>query len=167
MEPSDDRRWRVGELARATGLTVRALHHYDEVGLLVPSERTSAGHRLYDGEDVRRLYRILALRRLGLSLEEIGSLLDRDGVSLRETVRRHLEQVEHELALKQGLRDRLRALLAALERSVEPPVEEFIDAIGEMSVIEASVEDVLIRLPQEEVAEPPPRLHARTRASCC
>ncbi len=158
MDASDERRWKVGELARATGLTVRALHHYDEVGLLVPSERTSAGHRLYDDDDVRRLYRILALRRLGLRLDEIGALLDRDGVSLRETVRRHLEQVERDLELKRGLRDRLRQLLDALERSIEPPVEEFLNAIGEMSVMGASIEDVLIRVRDEELAEPPPRL---------
>jgi len=78
MTAAHDRRWKVGELAEATGLTVRALHHYDEVGLLVPSERTSAGHRLYDEQDVRRLYRVLALRELGLGLDEIASLLDDD-----------------------------------------------------------------------------------------
>lgn len=53
-------RWRVGQLAGATGVTVRSLHHYDEIGLLVPSEQTTAGHRLYSEADVQRLYRILA-----------------------------------------------------------------------------------------------------------
>jgi DNA-binding transcriptional MerR regulator len=50
--------WRVGELARRTGLTVRALHHYDEIGLLRPSLRTPSGHRLYAGADVSRLQQI-------------------------------------------------------------------------------------------------------------
>lgn len=63
----DERRFKVGELARATGLSVRALRHYDELGLLVPSERTGGGHRLYGEDDVHRLYRIVALRSLGLS----------------------------------------------------------------------------------------------------
>ncbi len=99
MAREEDIRWKVGELARATGLTVRALHHYDNVGLLVPSQRTSGGHRVYDAQDARRLYRILALRRLGFRLDEIASLLDEGGVSLLETVRRHLEQVERELAI--------------------------------------------------------------------
>jgi len=153
-----ERRWKVGELAKATGLTVRTLHHYDDVGLLVPSERTSAGHRLYDEQDVRRLYRILALRRLGMRLDEIASLLDAEGLTLLDTVRRHLEEVERELERQQTLRERLRQLLAALEGSVEPPVEEFIDAIEAMTVVAAAVEDVLIHIPADEADEPPPRL---------
>lgn len=68
--------WRIGELAKRTGLTVRTLHHYDAVGLLRPSARSQAGYRLYDDEDVRRLQRIVALRTLGLSLGEIGRVLD-------------------------------------------------------------------------------------------
>jgi bifunctional DNase/RNase/DNA-binding transcriptional MerR regulator len=154
MSESEDRRWKVGELARATGLTVRTLHHYDDVGLLVPWNRTSAGHRLYAGQDVRRLYHILALRRLGLRLEQIGSLLD-DDVSLVETVRRHLEQVERELEHQHTLRRRLRQILDALERSVEPAVSEFIDAMEAMTVIETIVEDVMIRLPADQSDEPP------------
>lgn len=54
--------WQVGTLAQATGLTVRALHHYDHIGLLSPSRRTAAGHRLYTADDVARLYRIRLLR---------------------------------------------------------------------------------------------------------
>jgi len=54
MGEGEQRWWKVGELARATGMTIRGLHHYDELGLLVPSARTQAGHRLYDQEDVRR-----------------------------------------------------------------------------------------------------------------
>jgi MerR family transcriptional regulator, thiopeptide resistance regulator len=67
---------RIGEVAAATGLTVRTLHHYDEIGLLRPSERSDAGYRLYSDADVRRLYRIVAFRRLDFALDEIGALLD-------------------------------------------------------------------------------------------
>ncbi len=162
-----DRRWKVGELAKATGLTVRALHHYDDVGLLVPSERTFAGHRLYAEQDVRRLYRVLALRRLGLGLAEIASVLDDESVSLLETVRRHLAQVERELAHQHMLRERLRQILEALERSVEPSAEEFIDALEVMTVIETNVEDVLIRLPGDEADEPPPRLARESHRVVC
>ena len=63
---TEQREWRIGELARATRVTVRALHHYDRLGLLVPSSRTAGGHRCYTGEDVRRLHTILALRGFGL-----------------------------------------------------------------------------------------------------
>ena len=53
---------KVGELARRTGLTVRTLHHYDEIGLLRPSLHTDSGHRLYTGRDVARLQQVLSLR---------------------------------------------------------------------------------------------------------
>ncbi|HEV8163281.1 MAG TPA: MerR family transcriptional regulator, partial [Actinomycetota bacterium] len=74
---------RVGELAQATGLTVRTLHYYEEIGLLVASERSAAGHRRYGEADVARLYRICLLRRLGLSLEDIARALDDPQWSLR------------------------------------------------------------------------------------
>ncbi len=63
--------WKVGELAGRTGLSVRALHYYEEIGLLLPSRRTGSGHRLYSAEDVLRLQRIVSLRSLGFTLEEI------------------------------------------------------------------------------------------------
>jgi DNA-binding transcriptional MerR regulator len=71
--------WSVGQLSRATGVTVRALHHYDEIGLLAPSPRTDAGHRRYSDDDLPRLYRIVALRSLGLGLLEIADALSDGG----------------------------------------------------------------------------------------
>ena len=68
--------WTVGQVADELGVTVRTLHHYDEIGLLHPSERTPAGYRLYTAEDLERLQNIVVYRRLGFPLEEIGELLD-------------------------------------------------------------------------------------------
>jgi len=65
--------WSIGELAGQTGLTVRTLRHYDELGLARPSRRTAAGHRRYAAEDVRRLHRIVALRGFGFALPEIAA----------------------------------------------------------------------------------------------
>lgn len=69
-------RLKVGELAHLAGLTVRTLHHYEEVGLLEPAGRTGAGHRYYGPAELRRLHRIVALRQLGLTLDEIGRALE-------------------------------------------------------------------------------------------
>jgi MerR family transcriptional regulator, thiopeptide resistance regulator len=66
----------VGELSRLTGITVRALHHYDEIGLVRPSQRTAAGYRLYSDGDVLRLQQVLVLRELGMPLDEIAAALD-------------------------------------------------------------------------------------------
>jgi DNA-binding transcriptional MerR regulator len=69
------RTWRIGEVATATGLTVRALHYYDQIGLVVPSARTSGGHRLYTDADLAALYQVTALRQLGLPLDQVAVLL--------------------------------------------------------------------------------------------
>lgn len=143
MTGREPTRWRVGQLAAATGVTVRSLHHYDEIGLLVPSERTTGGHRLYSEADVQRLYRILALRRLGFALAEIESVLNVGRPDLRETVRRHLAQVERDLARQRRLRQRLAEILRALERSVEPSVDQFIDTVEAMAMIETTIADVV------------------------
>ncbi len=78
---------KVGELAKRTGLTVRTLHHYDEIGLLKPSLKTESGHRLYTAVDVARLQQVLSLRQLGFSLEQVRDCLDRPGFSPREVDR--------------------------------------------------------------------------------
>lgn len=166
MTAEEDKRWKVGELAAATGLTVRALHHYDDVGLLVPSQRTAGGHRVYDARDAQRLYRILALRRLGFRLDEIAALLDDGGVSLLETVRRHLEQVERELEHQHRLRERLSQILEALQQSTQPPVDDYLDAVEAMTVIEIDVQDVIMRVPADEADSPAPRSAREGFARC-
>jgi MerR family transcriptional regulator, thiopeptide resistance regulator len=89
----------IGALAKATGLTVRTLQHYDAIGLLVPDERSYSGRRLYSEQNVRRLYRLVALRDLGLSLEEIGAVLDQSP-DLTEAIRQHLASVEEAFAVQ-------------------------------------------------------------------
>ncbi len=68
-----ERTWKVRGLAKATGLTVRTLHHYDEIGLLQSSGRLAGGHRLYDADDVARLYRVIRLRQLGFPLSQVAT----------------------------------------------------------------------------------------------
>ena len=130
-----DRSYRIGELARHAGVTVRALHHYDSLGVLSPTERTSGGHRLYAAADVERLYRLLALRGLGLPLEEVSELLDDDRGSAADTVRRHLTRVEHQLDALFALRTRLSRLLGALDGG-EESTQWFLDALEAMSMFE-------------------------------
>jgi DNA-binding transcriptional MerR regulator len=84
---SGERLYRASEFAALTGVTVRALHHYDRAGLLRPSRRTAAGYRLYGARDFARLQQILTLKFIGLPLEEIKRLLDRRALDLAETLR--------------------------------------------------------------------------------
>lgn len=139
-----ERTWKVGELARATGLTIRTLHHYDDIGLLVPA-RTEAGHRVYSRADVERLYRVVALRGVGMALDEIAAVLDDEGVSLIDTVRRHMAAVERDIEQRRRLLDRLRSMLDTLERSSTPTAQELIGAVEAMTVVEATIEEVITR----------------------
>ena len=100
------RYWKVGELARRTGLTVRTLHHYDAVGLLSPSGRTGSahgsGHRQYTAADVARLQQVLSLKQLGFGLEQIREYLARADYDPRQVVRLHLARVRGQAAELNG-----------------------------------------------------------------
>jgi DNA-binding transcriptional MerR regulator len=118
MNDRESRTWSVGELAAACGVTVRTLHHYDRLGLVVPSTRTAAGHRRYLAEDVRRLYQVVALRRLGLGLETIATWLASESpADLLVLVRDHLDAIDQQVRRHQQLRDRLACVAAVLERA--------------------------------------------------
>ena len=85
----------VGEVADLTGVSVRTLHHYDHIGHVVPSARSHSDYRLYTDADVERLHRVLVYREVGLSLEQIATLLDdpdRDELSTLEEQRRLLNE---------------------------------------------------------------------------
>lgn len=111
------RTWSVGALARASGLTIRTLHHWDTRKLLSPSRRSAAGHREYTVADLARLYQILTLRRLGLGLETIASCLDA-GVDMAQLVRDHLADIERSIAAFELLRTRLQRIAAELVDTV-------------------------------------------------
>lgn len=108
---------RIGELARRTGLTQRALRHYDEIGLLVPSGRSGGDYRLYSRADVERLLAVQHLKSLGLSLTEITEALNGEGAAPGELLARHAEVVERRITEEQELLARLRRLQRAAEAS--------------------------------------------------
>lgn len=103
----------VGEVANlaGAGVTVRTLHHYDELGLLSPSGRSEAGYRLYSYDDLTRLREILIWRTLGFSLNEIASLLDDPEHDRLAALERQRELIEHEV-------DRLGALAVAVDAAI-------------------------------------------------
>jgi DNA-binding transcriptional MerR regulator len=101
----------VGEVAALAGVTVRTLHHYDELGLLSPSGRSEAGYRLYSYDDLTRLREVLTWRTLGFSLTEIAALLDDPGHDRLAALQRQRELIEREL-------DRLGALAGAVDAAI-------------------------------------------------
>ena len=100
----------VGQLAALAHVTVRALHHYDEIGLVRPSQRTSAGYRLYGDRDVMRLQQVLVFRELGVPLDEIATAID-------EATDRAALLRKHRSALVDR-RTRIDAMLAAVDAAL-------------------------------------------------
>lgn len=149
---SDGGGWRIGQLAEMTGLTVRTLRHYAQIGLLHPAGETMGGHRLYDRENVGRLYRILTLRELGFSLSEIHALLDDPGWDLAAMVERHAEATERALASSARLSVRLRAISGEIARTQETSPEVLFGLIEDMSVSHPPIRGTTSLLVYDDVA---------------
>ncbi|GAB2676722.1 MerR family transcriptional regulator [Thalassiella azotivora] len=112
---ADQQTLTVGRLADLLDVTVRTLHHYDEIGLLRPSARTAAGYRLYTPDDVTRLQHVVVYRRLGFALEEIALLLDDPDADVAAHLRRQRAAVESRL-------EEMRGLVTAIDRALEAEV---------------------------------------------
>lgn len=118
--------WRIGEVARLTGLTTRTLRHYDQLGLLVPSARSWGDYRLYDEGDLVRLLQIQNLKALGMGLAEIAEALADPGLDASTTLRRHLEHLRQRIADEQAL----AAQLDRLQRQAPLDWREVLAAIA-------------------------------------
>ena len=129
--PSDaSREWTIGELAKATGVTVRTLRHYDQVALLSPAGRSASGRRRYGAAELGRLYQILSLRSLGFALSAIASLLDKHGdTNLLLLAQDQLKHVTNQLDRYQDLRRRLTKLVETLEQVQAPPTDQLLEIL--------------------------------------
>ena len=105
---------KVSEVARLAHVSVRTLHHYDEVGLLVPSGRTEAGYRLYSRDDLERLQQILFYRELGFSLDEIGQLMAQPNLDRAEVLRRQRTMLDEQIRRLQKIRDLVDATINSI-----------------------------------------------------
>ena len=114
----------VGQLARHSGLTVRTLHHYDEIGLLSPSRRSHTAYRLYGPDDVARLTQILMLRRLNLTLAEIREILAQPESSLQETLGQQISHLREKIEFQTQLVERLEAIHRRLAQAERVSVDQ-------------------------------------------
>ncbi|MBC7547637.1 MAG: MerR family transcriptional regulator [Polaromonas sp.] len=124
---------KVGELAARTGLTVRTLHHYDTIALLKPSARSDAGYRLYNQDDVARLHAIQALRHMGLSLADVGGMLERGGEGLGDTIARQIRALGHEITQATELQARLQLLQERLATGSAPDMADWLNTLSLMN----------------------------------
>ena len=163
---------KIGDLASRSGVSIRTLHHYDEIGLLSPSHRTESGHRLYGREEVVRLQQILSLRQMGFSLDAIRDLLDRRGIEPRRVLELHIARLRESVETQQQLIARLESLAVACETA---DVNQFLETMEMMTMFEkyytkeqletlAKRREAFGEETMREVQEEWPRLIASVRA---
>jgi DNA-binding transcriptional MerR regulator len=126
----------IGVVAKRSGVSVRMLRHYDEIGLLRPARRSASGYRLYAPDDLARLQAIVALRQLGFGLPEVGELLDGGRLTPAEALNLRLVRLDEEIARREALRDTLRGLLGRLDGQNQPSLDDLLDAMKEMTALE-------------------------------
>ncbi|MES2127946.1 MAG: MerR family transcriptional regulator [Pseudomonadota bacterium] len=125
---------KIGELAQHTGLTVRTLHHYDAIGLLTPSARSDSGYRLYNSDDMQRLYRIMTLSRMGVPLADIDAILAGGKADLGSVVADQIRAIELQLAQGTLLRERLLRLQEELARTGPGSLPDAMDMLEVMAM---------------------------------
>lgn len=161
--------WKVGELAAEAGLTVRTLHHYDRIGLVRPAGRTYSGHRRYNEADVQRLYQVLALRQLGLGLDQIAKVLA-GKAEMAQVLAAHRDYLAAQLATTQDLHARVAALAATAKNRPDISGNHFLALIrrtvgNTRSVGPEAILEQLLRFPQAEYVINAIDLHANAATS--
>ncbi len=132
LSPNDDARqiWKIGDLAKRSGFSVRTLHYYEEIGLLAPSLRTPTGHRVYTRADVERLQRVVSLRQLGFALEDIKGALDNPDFSAERVVTLQMERLTTELEDQRELLERLKGVRRFMEQARHVSTEDLLNVIA-------------------------------------
>lgn len=127
---------KIGELASRVGISIRTLHHYDELGLLSPSTRTESGYRLYSLRDVKKLQHILLLKQLGFSLQQIIAILGQQSISLLDTFNSHIETLENRIENQKNLLQQLTKIKLRLEHSEQVSIEDYLTIMEMMMMYE-------------------------------
>ena len=129
----------IGEVARKSGITVRTLHHYDEIGLLSPSGRAGNGYRLYDERDIDRLRDILTYRELGLSLGEIARAVDAPRGQV-DTLIEARRRIGDHIAKLEAIVASLDTAIAADRRGINMSADEKLSVFGDFDPDEYAAE---------------------------
>jgi MerR family transcriptional regulator, thiopeptide resistance regulator len=124
--------WTVGETAQLAKVSVRTLHHYDEVGLLSPSARSEAGYRLYNGEDLERLHQVLLFRELGFSLPEIRQIVLDPTFDRAEALHAQRALLAEKARRTQAMLSAIDAALATTEEGATMSDQERAEMFGEL-----------------------------------
>ncbi|MBS4201725.1 MerR family transcriptional regulator [Bacillus sp. FJAT-49732] len=129
--------WKVGELATLTGLTIRTLRYYDQIDLFSPSQYTESGHRLYTKSDLSKLHQILALKQIGLSLEDIKSVItnkEKGSATNINIIETQITRIKRDIQVQQDLLYELESALKTIRSKKLMSVEELTKLLGAMKM---------------------------------
>jgi DNA-binding transcriptional MerR regulator len=129
-----ERHWKVGDVAKLTGLTVRTLRFYDQIGLFSPSAQTESGHRLYNESDLWRLQQIVSLKELGLSLDEVKSVLAGEQMSPLDIVRLQMTRIKEQIKQQQQLLEQLQHVSKRMQGKAPLAVDDFTRLLQAMKI---------------------------------
>ena len=121
----------VGRVADLSGVTIRTLHHYDEIGLLSPGGRSSAGYRVYEEADLERLRRILFYRELGFTLKEVQAIVDDPGTDAMGHLRRQRGLLTQRIKRLNTMVDTIDYEMEAKTMDIKLTPEERFEVFGE------------------------------------
>ena len=121
----------VGEVAALAHVSVRTLHHYDDIGLLEPSRRSDAAYRLYDSADLERLQQILFYRELGFALGEIKMLMNDPGFDRMGALKTQRGLLEGRAERAVALLRTIDATIEALEKGIQMDKDEMFEVFGD------------------------------------
>lgn len=124
--------WKIGELSNLTGLTIRTLQYYDQIGLFQPTGDSDSKHRLYTEEDISRLQHVLSLKELGLSLDQIKSTLMENQVSLFEIISLQITSLKDNIAVQMKLVRELESIVHLMDKREPLTLEHYTNLLGAM-----------------------------------
>lgn len=121
----------VSQVSKLSGVSVRTLHHYDEIGLLRPSGRTGAGYRLYGDRELQRLQQVLFFRELGFPLDEIARIMRDPDFDLQSALLMQRQLLEEKATRTKALIAAVDAALQSIERGTTMTREEMFEVFGD------------------------------------
>lgn len=113
-------KWKIGELAKIAGISVRTLHHYEAIQLLLPASRLDNGYRLYDEKSLHRLMQIICLSKIGMSLQEVKDALQTYPKGIVNHLQQHLDSLTKEVEAITLLQNRLQGIMTKISNNEQP-----------------------------------------------
>lgn len=129
MQQKDKAFFRTGEFAQMAGVTIRALRHYDDIGLLHPSVRSESGYRLYSEEDLGRLQHIQTLKFIGLSLDEIQEIIKNNFTSLKRSLQAQRRTLDEKIRHLRKVVQAIEAAEESIQGESKPDWDKIINVV--------------------------------------